>query len=194
MADLTVYDTEHTPDTTELVGAAGASRRDALRNGLVAAGLVATAAGVGNRTRSAGPAQPGVHTLSLTTDDLHTDADGVLVPGTPATAYATLQATDGAPVGRFFATHTAIDNTIDDATLAQETHTFVLGDATIIGAGVSTIDDDQHDTFAIIGGTGRYLGARGEYTAIQHHGDFGGDSTATYDMTIIVDHRTTKGN
>ena len=48
--------------------------------------------------------------------------------------------------------------------------------------------------FAIIGGTGRYLGARGEYLAIQHHGDFGGDSTATYDMTIIVDQRTTKGN
>ena len=97
-------------------------------------------------------------------------------------------------MGRFFGTLTAIDYILDDEILAQETHTFVLGDSSIIGAGVSTIDDDLPDTFAIIGGTGRYLGARGEYTAIQHHGDLGGDSTATYDMTIIVDTRTTKGN
>ena len=59
---------------------------------------------------------------------------------------------------------------------------------------VSTIDDDQPDTYAIIGGTGRYLGARGQYTATQHHSDLGGDGTATYDMTIIVDNLNDKGN
>ena len=192
MTDLTVNDTEQTPDTTQT-----ASRRDTLRNGLVAAGLVTAIAGTRHprtttpaaATPRSTPAQPGRHTLTLTTDDLYTDADGHPQPGTTINAYATVHLPDGT-TGRLYATLTIIDHTDDHDTLAHETHTFVLPDATIIGAGVSTIDDDQPDTYAIIGGTGRYLGARGQYTATQHHTDLGGDGTATYDMTIIVDHLT----
>jgi hypothetical protein len=42
-------------------------------------------------------------------------------------------------------------------------------------------------TFAIVGGTGRYSGARGSYTARQSPIGRGGDGTAELIVTIIQD-------
>jgi len=198
MADLVVHDTDQAPGSSA-PATPSSSRRQALRDTLVAAGLVATAATAltdrGPRAlASAATPEPGVHALTLTATDLHTDAGGWPEPGQTVHAYATLTGPHGAPAGRFFATIATIDDPADDDTLAQETHTFVLEDATIVGSGVSTIDDEQPDTFAIIGGTGRYLGARGQYTAVQRHADLTGDGTASYEMTIIVDQLAQKGN
>ena len=41
--------------------------------------------------------------------------------------------------------------------------------------------------FASVGGTGRYLGARGEYTVVGSHTANGGDGSAIYRFTIHVD-------
>lgn len=46
-------------------------------------------------------------------------------------------------------------------------HVLHLDDGTIVGAGAAT-PDDEPDQYAVVGGTGRYLGASGAYT-IQFH-------------------------
>ena len=48
------------------------------------------------------------------------------------------------------------------AAAALELHTFELADGQIFGVGAGAIDEA---TYAVIGGTGRYAGARGSYLA-----------------------------
>ena len=60
---------------------------------------------------------------------------------------------------------------------ALELHTFELADGQIFGVGTGPADEA---TFAVIGGTGRYLGARGSYLARQSlH-----DGTAEFTLTL----------
>lgn len=66
-----------------------------------------------------------------------------------------------------------------------EQHTFILSEGTIFGTGVSMSGMDSEGHFAIIGGTGRYCGARGSYVARQSHADFGGDGNATFTFTLV---------
>jgi len=66
-----------------------------------------------------------------------------------------------------------------------EQHTFILPEGTIFGTGVSTAGMDGDGQFAIIGGTGRYHGARGSYVARQSHVDFGGNGVATFTFTLV---------
>ena len=58
-----------------------------------------------------------------------------------------------------------------------ELHTFKLHDGTIIGSGTSGALEGE---FAILGGTGRYAGARGTYVARQNRRELGGDGTAEF--------------
>jgi hypothetical protein len=68
-----------------------------------------------------------------------------------------------------------------------ELHTFNLPDGSIIGTGTASPDPDREDTFAIIGGTGRFAGIRGTYVARQRHRELGGDGTAELTLTFVTE-------
>ena len=61
-----------------------------------------------------------------------------------------------------------------------ETHVLSLAEGTIMG--MATILDNE-SVFAIVGGTGKYAGARGTYTTKQRPRGLGGDGTAD----IVID-------
>jgi hypothetical protein len=69
------------------------------------------------------------------------------------------------------------------ATLEQ--HTFILDGGTIVGSGAGTQSLEVGDTFAVVGGTGHYAGARGTYVARQRPLQFGGDGTAEFTITLL---------
>ena len=91
-------------------------------------------------------------------------------------------------VGDFFASYYRINapgKVADHEPGSLEQHTFVFPEGNIFGSGVATSGRDSEGQFAITGGTGRYLGARGSYIARQSHVDFGGNGTATFTLTLI---------
>ena len=65
-----------------------------------------------------------------------------------------------------------------------EVHTFNLLEGTIVGMGTTGAALGQENIYAVVGGTGRYAGARGSYTARQHHQERGGDGTAVFTFTL----------
>lgn len=90
--------------------------------------------------------------------------------------------------GEFLATYHRVNTpgkVADHEAGSLEQHTFILSEGTIFGTGVSTSSLDGEGQFAIIGGTGRYHGARGSYVARQSHADFGGNGKATFTFTLI---------
>jgi hypothetical protein len=165
------------------------SRRAAIRRGLL------TAAGVFG-VRAVGPALtipaaeaagPTDSTLTLYGREWRSYAQGKRPGQLPAKgdrlmASGDLHATPGGDkVGEF---HAAVFSLGAPAqvgpvgTASLELHTIVLADGSIIGTGTATPDPDGEDAFAIVGGTGRYAGARGTYVARQRYRELGGDGTA----------------
>ncbi len=59
--------------------------------------------------------------------------------------------------------------------------TFDLVDGTILGIGAAGIHENP---FAIVGGTGRYVGVSGTYVAKQAPRELGGDGTAEFTLTL----------
>ena len=95
---------------------------------------------------------------------------------------------DGDRVGSFYATYFGLSmpgRTGSDGSSSLQMHTFNLSDGTLVGTGTATPAHDTEDTFAIIGGTGKYTGARGSYVARQSPAQFGGDGTATFTITLV---------
>jgi len=93
----------------------------------------------------------------------------------------------GVKVGEFYATCTCVGAPFGAGPLAAafvEHHTLNLGDGTLTGMGTS---QGEESTFAIVGGTGRYAGARGSYVARQLPVELGGDGTAELMVTITLD-------
>jgi hypothetical protein len=96
----------------------------------------------------------------------------------------------GEKVGEFFATSFGLDSfgrTGPEGAATLELHTFNLAEGTIIGTGTARASLDAEDTFAIVGGTGRYTGARGSYVARQQPQEFGGDGTAAFTITLLTE-------
>ncbi len=62
-----------------------------------------------------------------------------------------------------------------------EVHTFNLDDGTILGQGSHWGEEGR---YAVVGGTGRYSGARGSYVARQRPVELGGDGTADFVFTL----------
>lgn len=94
---------------------------------------------------------------------------------------------NGAKVGELYATCTCVNAPFGPGPLAAsflEQHTLNLQDGTLLASGTSQGDDG---TFAIVGGTGRYTGARGSYLARQAPLGRGGDGTAELTITLILD-------
>ncbi|MCC6178896.1 MAG: hypothetical protein IT305_26610 [Chloroflexi bacterium] len=96
----------------------------------------------------------------------------------------------GAKVGEFYATCTCVNAPFGAGPLAAtylEQHTLNLEDGTLTGMGTS---QGEESTFAIVGGTGRYAGARGSYVARQSPTGRGGDGTAELVVSVILDGTT----
>lgn len=70
----------------------------------------------------------------------------------------------------------------ETAATSLELHTFSLADGSITGQGVGHAGAG---TFAIVGGTGRYAGARGTYTIERSLAESGGDGTAEFRLTLL---------
>jgi len=93
----------------------------------------------------------------------------------------------GAKVGELYATCTCVNAPFGAGPLAAafvEQHTLNLKEGTLTGMGTS---QGEESTFAIVGGTGRYAGARGSYVARQFPVELGGDGTAELVVTITLD-------
>jgi hypothetical protein len=91
-------------------------------------------------------------------------------------------------LGEFFSTYHRVNTpgkVGDHEPGSLEQHTFILADGTLFGTGVSASGMDGEGQFAIVGGTGRYHGARGSYVARQSHADFGGSGAATFTFTLV---------
>lgn len=102
----------------------------------------------------------------------------------------------GAKIGEFFATSFGIDSpgrAGPDGAATLELHTFNLAGGSIIGTGTARAGLDAEDVFAIVGGTGRYVGARGSYVARQQPQEFGGDGTAEFTLTVITEEESIGG-
>jgi hypothetical protein len=91
---------------------------------------------------------------------------------------------NGAPVGEFLATAIAFGGASHPALVERkETHTFKLHDGSIFGTGIAGGLDGS---FAVLGGTGRYAGVQGTYTARQGHAELGGDGTAEFVFDLLT--------
>jgi hypothetical protein len=166
----------------------GQNRRELLKGGF---GLIAGAIGIG---AVAGPADAGARTgaTTLTLDgiDVVLRVEGVAPgrrpqAGEQVTIHGHL-ARGGRLHGTFAARGTAIrvPSTGEIATLEQ--HLFDLPEGTISGAGRRTGPSGE---LAITGGTGRFAGARGTYTAHLDPEGLGGDGTARFTFTFTNEER-----
>jgi len=106
------------------------------------------------------------------------------VPGERATVYGTLTAQPGgSPVGEFQAASFFGESPLSASGAASiELHTFKLGEDTIFGMGNAS---DTGGVFAVVGGAGRFAGARGSYVAEQSHFESGGDGTARFNFVLL---------
>ncbi|HZQ76136.1 MAG TPA: hypothetical protein VFE55_02325 [Acidimicrobiia bacterium] len=169
----------------------GTSRRVAIRNGLLsAAGLLGLKA-VGPLSTAVAAQAAGAATLTLygrnwCSYGQEKRAGELPARGDRLVASGDLHATPGGDkVGEFHAAvfHLGAPGQVGPAGAGSlELHTFLLPDGSIIGSGTATPDADRPDAFAVIGGTGRYAGARGSYVVRQGYRELGGDGTA--ELTI----------
>ena len=157
------------------------SRRRLVQALVVGAGAVSAAA-AGRASAQEPVTADGGRSLTLTGRDFRTariGAEAGKLPGEvhmPATR-GDLLLEDGA-TGRFAST------TVPGSGGRFVLHSFDLGDGTLLGMGSG---DVREGAFAVVGGTGRYAGAVGAYTARQSPRDLGGDGSATFvfDLTRL---------
>ncbi len=166
------------------------SRRQMLKSSLA---LAAGAVGIGAARTALGGADPSAavatgrppRSLSLSARDLHAVVDARPAGHGPRAGDRTVLSgelvdADGTSLGRFLGIVTTFDATTPAS--AVESHTFQLADGTLHGMGSSAPAGES--MFAIVGGTGRYHGARGSYVARQTPVELGGDGSAAFTMTF----------
>jgi hypothetical protein len=103
--------------------------------------------------------------------------------GDRVTSYGELRSAEGEKVGDFFGSIVSLRSPFaaglsGDASL--EIHSFVLNEGSLFGLGNTVPNGQAEDTFAIVGGTGRYAGARGIYVTRQAARGLGGDGSADF--------------
>jgi len=174
------------------------NRRDAVKRALA---LLGVAAGIGAASKAAAFAQDDppeikqgqqvvlhARRLRISSQDFRRGEIPQSGIRMLAKAEIVVDASNSRKVGDFFASYYRINTAgkvAHDEPGSLEHHTFILPEGNIFGSGVATSGRDSDGQFAIIGGTGRYVGARGSYTARQSHVDFGGDGTATFSLTLL---------
>ena len=169
------------------------TRRSVLKRGVLAVGAVIGAGAVGRQLTQ--PSGGGGETeLVLHGRDWHIESRELASGELPAAGQRMLvsgellDAPDGAVVGNFFGAYFSLNSPDRFGALASlEQHTLQLPGGSIIGAGTTGDGVDSEDEFAIVGGTGRYLGARGSYVVRQSHYEFGGDGTATLTLRLTTE-------
>jgi hypothetical protein len=179
-------------------------RRTVLKRGIsllgtaaaaAAAGTTAVAAGNGHHDRPDSPDAPRAGTTlvlhgvawrvtsrDLKRGELPPEGVRMLTRGEIVDAPA-----KGRKVGDFYATYyrlSAPGKVPHSAPGSLELHTFVFADGTIVGSGIGSAAPHSEGQFAIVGGTGRYLGVTGAYAARQGHAELGGDGTAVFTFTF----------
>jgi hypothetical protein len=172
------------------------SRRSVLKGGLAAVGGLfglGAAAKVAGGLADGGSRPPSqtitlhgrnwqISSQSRQAGEFPTAAEHMLISG------ELLDGPEGSRLGDFYATYFGLSrpgHTGADGSSSLQTHTFNLRDGTLVGTGTGTPALDTEDTFAVIGGTGRYTGARGSYVARQSPAQFGGDGTAMFTITLV---------
>ena len=173
------------------------TRRSLLRQGLLGIGALAGIAGLAGLAEKAkagavqAPAHDGTTTLRLNGYDWHLTAPGLRrgdLPkrGDQVSVSGVLRLAPGdVEAGTFMSSVVHLDGPTGHGPYASarlETHTFQLAEGTLVGIGTAT--GSGQDMFSIVGGTGRFLGVTGSYTARQSPLETGGDGTAEFVLTI----------
>ncbi len=179
MSEHTV--SEHTTTSTTTNRASLLKRLALLAGGAVGVGVAArSASGDDAGARTAAPVRR-TTSLTLYGRDWRLHRPGVEFGKLPA-------ASDPAvPMGRIVDAKNGARGSFRAAALpglvALHLHTFELDEGTILGIGANRLDEGS---YAIVGGTGRYAGATGTYTARQSLRELGGDGTAEFTLNLTA--------
>jgi hypothetical protein len=164
------------------------SRRNLLARGLVlVGGAVGLAAARRDESAKAAPETKGTE-LRLYGRNFHLHAQSHVAGQVPAhgdrhSGYGELlDRPGGKVVGHFTAAHLTQQSPFASAASSLELHTFTLTAGTIHGLGAVARGAEGH--FVVLGGTGRFTGARGSYVARQRARELGGDGTAEFHLTL----------
>ncbi len=166
--------------------ATGLSRRDMMKRGLALLGAALGVHAVGKLDPADLPAA--VTVLGVNFRLSRTSGGPLPQRGDPAVATGQLVDASGEVIGAFHGTRVAVDapGAVGiDAPVALEWHTLTLPGGTLFGTGAASHSVDHGDTYAIVGGTGRYAGASGSYIAYLRHRELGGDGTAEFSINVL---------
>jgi hypothetical protein len=165
-----------------------AFRRALIKRGAIGAVGAAAAAAVvvsGNAKTETPAASNGERTVRFLGRGWHTDTAGkVPAKGDRYAVYGELYEPGGEKAGEFYSMAVGIDSPfqLTGAGIgSMELHTLNLAGGTIVGVGAG---GGLERTYAIVGGTGKYAGARGSYTARQDTYGLGGDGKAELLLTL----------
>lgn len=151
------------------------ARRGLLKRGVVGIGALAAFLAGGNAAKAARPA-PGGGSISLFgrswySSSPHLGAGESPDEGDRVNVYGELTDADGTKVGEYYAAAFCISSPYRGPVIesgAMEMQTLALADGSIVGMGAGS---GAERTYAVVGGTGRYVGARGSYVARQDPSD-----------------------
>lgn len=167
------------------------TRRTVLKRGAIgAASVAAVAVAAGAAATQSRPAaaiqQTGARTIRLIGESWHADTKSAIPgKGERYSVYGELHSPAGGKVGEFFSTNVGVDSPFQitgEGVGAFEIHTLTFADGTIVGVGIG---GGRERSYAIVGGTGRYAGARGSYMARQDTYGLGGDGKAELLLTLL---------
>lgn len=174
-------------------GTVTTSRRSMLRRGLVlCAGALGLGAGSASAATGRSPAAAQAQTLTLYGRNWQLAVPGQRfgrppVAGDRARVHGELlDRVGGQKVGEFHSAWLQSSSPFGDAAFSLgsiELHTFTLTGGSLFGIGTAAGDEG---TFAVVGGTGRYAGARGSYSAVQRPNGIGGDGSAKFTLNLSV--------
>jgi hypothetical protein len=165
-------------------------RRTVLKRGIFAAAATAAAA-LAIRPGEQRPALASVpigggQTIELFGRGWHADTSTVPSKGDSYSVYGELLTSpDGDKCGEFYSACLAIDSPFQvtgQGIGSLEIHTLVLAGGSIVAMGAG---GGAERSFAIVGGTGKYAGARGSYTANQDTYGLGGRGTAAFKLRLL---------
>jgi len=169
-----------------------AGRRTILKRGALGAASVAAiavAAGTQSSPRSANVASAAIAptTMRFVGRGWHTDTARAALPGKSDqySVYGELMSPAGEKLGEFFSQNIGVDSPFQitgEGVGTFELHTLSLSGGTIVGVGVG---GGYERSYAIVGGTGKYAGARGSYLARQDTYGLGGDGKAELLLTLL---------
>lgn len=165
-------------------------RRTVLKRGIFAAAAAGAAAlAIRPGVERAVPATVPIgdaKTIELFGRGWHADTSKVPTKGDSYSVYGELLTSpDGSKCGEFYAACLAIDSPFQltgEGIGSLEIHTLVLAEGSIVAMGAGS---GLERSFAIVGGTGKYTGARGSYTASQDTYGLGGRGTAALKLRLL---------